>query len=109
MVQLGDRTYPTHYIQDLLDRLGGIDEFQLEQTTPATLTLKLVLHEGVDPAPIRQRVTSWWGQHVAVEFVGFDDLTRQGWRAKFRHLVSQSDSSVRGDRAEDASSTTSSS
>lgn len=91
IVTLGDRRYPTHYIQDLLDRLHGIDEFQLEQVTPETLQLKLVLHEGANRDQIQQRVASWWGPSVMLEFVNFDSLKRQGWRAKFRHLVSSSE------------------
>lgn len=88
MVTLGDRSYPTHYIQDLLDRLGAVDEFQLEQVAPDTLALRIVLQPGANQERIRQRVASWWGDHVAVEFVSLEDLKRQGWRAKFRHLVS---------------------
>ena len=88
MVTLGDRSYPTHYIQDLLDRLGGIDEFQLEQKTPEPLTLRIVLQPGGNPEQIQQRVHSWWGANMTVEFVTLESLKRQGWRAKFRHLVS---------------------
>jgi phenylacetate-CoA ligase len=88
LVTIGDRYYPTHYIQDLLDRLGGIDEFQLEQVTPERCLLRLVLQPGADATGIHQRVSAWWGDNVAIETVAFDDLKRVGWRAKFRHLVS---------------------
>ncbi|MBD2257266.1 phenylacetate--CoA ligase family protein [Pseudanabaena sp. FACHB-2040] len=87
MVRLGNRQYPTHYLQDLLDRLGGIDEFQLEQVGPERCLLRLVLAPHADPEQIQQRVTAWWGEHVALEFVTFNDLKRVGWRSKFRHLV----------------------
>ena len=88
IVTLGKHSYPTHYIQDLLDRLGGIDEFQLEQVTPSTLNLRVVLQPGGNQKQIQQRVADWWGTNVDLEFVTLENLKRQGWRAKFRHLVS---------------------
>ncbi|PZV09180.1 MAG: CoF synthetase [Leptolyngbya sp.] len=90
LVAIGDRRYPTHYIQDLLDRLGGIDEFQLEQITPQRCLLRLVPRAGVDAASIAQRVQAWWGDNVEIEIVSFEALKRVGWRSKFRHLVNMS-------------------
>lgn len=87
LVRVGDRQYPTHYVQDLLDRLEGIDEFQLEQVTPRQCLLRLVLAPGADEDRIRQRITDWWGEHVILELATFNDLKRLGWRSKFRHLV----------------------
>lgn len=88
LVRMGPRQYPTHYVQDLLDRLGGIDEFQLEQIAPERCLLRLVLAPHADEAQIRQRITAWWGaDYVTIEKASFNDLKRSGWRAKFRHLV----------------------
>jgi phenylacetate-CoA ligase len=39
LVRIGQVHYPTHYIQDLLDRIGGVDEFQLEERTDGILVL----------------------------------------------------------------------
>ncbi|MEM6251681.1 MAG: phenylacetate--CoA ligase family protein [Cyanobacteria bacterium P01_D01_bin.156] len=89
MVTIGERRYPTHYLQDVLDRLGSIDEFQVEQITPETLSLKLVLDDGANIDHIQTQIANWWGDSVAVDFVSFDSLSRQGWRSKFRHLVNQ--------------------
>ncbi|MBL9125128.1 MAG: phenylacetate--CoA ligase family protein, partial [Planctomycetaceae bacterium] len=43
LVRIAGRHYPTHYLQDLLDRIGGIDEFQVEQRPDGTLVLWLVV------------------------------------------------------------------
>ncbi len=88
LVQIGPHRYPTHYLQDLLDRIGGIDEFQVVARPHNTL-LRLVVPDAALQQAISQRVAGWWGDAVELEFVGFDGLVRRGWRGKFHHLIDE--------------------
>ncbi len=87
LVKIDENVYPTHYIQDFLDRIGGIDEFQLEQIGNNHLKLRLVLMPSADLDRIHHRITNQWGSNIAIECVNADELKLQGWRHKFRHLV----------------------
>ncbi len=87
MVKIDENVYPTHYIQDFLDRIGGIDEFQLEQIGDNHLKLRLVLMPSADLDGIHHHITNQWGSNIAIECVNADELKLQGWRHKFRHLV----------------------
>jgi phenylacetate-CoA ligase len=88
LVRIGDAHYPTHYIQDLLDRIGGIDEFQLEERTDGVLMLWLVAPETSRHVLINERIRHWWPTGVEVRFTDFASLKREGWRGKFRYVVS---------------------
>lgn len=87
MVTVGDKTYPTHYLQDLLDRIGGIVEFQVYNKTENSIVLRLVAPNEAIHDSVVSRLKSWWGEHVDVEFIGLDDLEKVGWREKFRYLI----------------------
>jgi phenylacetate-CoA ligase len=87
LVRIGDRHYPTHYVQDLLDRIGGIDEFQIEERDGRPLLLRLVMHDTFRQAAAAERIRQWWDGAVEVEFTEFGGLTRSGWRGKFRYVV----------------------
>jgi len=87
LVNIGSNLYPTHYLQDLLDRLGGIDEFQVEQRSHSRLLLRLVVPNAERQVDIARQLHAWWGEKVELEFTTLDRLTRQGWRGKFRYLV----------------------
>lgn len=87
LVQIGSAHYPTHYIQDLLDRIGGIDEFQLEQRPDGELVLWLVASDVSRQTLIEQRIRRWWPEGVAVRFTDFAGLKREGWRGKFRYVI----------------------
>ncbi|NVO15251.1 MAG: phenylacetate--CoA ligase family protein [Rhodoplanes sp.] len=86
VIEIGGRKLPTHYIQDVLDRVGGIQQFQIEQHGGQPL-FRLVPEPGCDAEGIRQRLAGWWHDGIAVEFVDASALKLQGWRSKFRHLV----------------------
>jgi phenylacetate-CoA ligase len=85
VVEIAGRRYPTHYVQDLLQRIGGVAEFQV--TAAARPELRLVAEPGADQAAIRDRLAAWWGDAVAVRFIDPAALVLQGHRGKFRHLV----------------------
>jgi phenylacetate-CoA ligase len=86
IVRIGEHHYPTHYLQDLLDRLGGVDEFQVVQQDGPSL-LRLVVPDESRRDALARRIESWWGDAVKLEFTNFDGLSRRGWRSKFSHLV----------------------
>ncbi|MCA9100184.1 MAG: hypothetical protein R3C10_17330 [Pirellulales bacterium] len=95
LVYIGDAAYPTHYLQDVFDRLGGIEEFQFQQQAEGRLTVRMVVPDVTRHAPISAQLRAWWGDGVRVEFCDFDGLRRTGWRGKFRHLVDASDEDKR--------------
>lgn len=87
LVRIGGAHYPTHYIQDLLDRVGGIDEFQLEERGNGVLILWLVAPDASRHLLINERIRSWWPTGVEVRFTDFANLKREGWRGKFRYVI----------------------
>lgn len=86
VIRIGDKQLPTHYVQDVLDRVGGINEFQIVMRDGKPV-FRIVPEAGADAEGIRARLAGWWGDAVAVEFIDAGELKLQGWRAKFRHLV----------------------
>lgn len=88
VVMLGGKPLPTHYIQDVLDRIGGIREFQIE-IRGGKPVFRLVPEPGADVAGMPGRIASWCGDAVEVEFIELADLKLVGVRQKFRHLVTQ--------------------
>lgn len=87
VVPIGTRRYPTHYLQDLFDRIGGIDEFQLEPRPGQPLLLRLVVPDAARRDAVAQRIRQWWSDEVTIEFADFSGLARSGWRGKFRYVV----------------------
>jgi phenylacetate-CoA ligase len=86
VVDIGGRRVPTHFIQDVLDRVGGIKTFQIavRHNRP---TLRLVPEKAAEIEAIRKRIRGWWGDSLEVEFIDASQLILQGWRSKFRQLV----------------------
>ncbi|MGP2481151.1 hypothetical protein ACTUM2_15035, partial [Listeria monocytogenes] len=78
--------YPTHYVQDVLDRVGGILEFQIDLgVTPPRLLI--VLEQGADQPTVEKKLREWWGEGMDIVFGTQQDIVRVGWRSKFRHVV----------------------
>lgn len=87
MIRIGCKTYPTHYLQDLLDRIGGIIEFQVEQCDDDKIKLYLVVPDANLHPHITQQLFSWWKKEVEVEFIELNQLKKVGWRDKFRYVI----------------------
>lgn len=85
-VPIHGATYPTHYLQDVLDRVGGVQEFQIDLGHDVPL-LRIVPEEGTDCAALEKRLRAWWSDGLSIAFVQAGDLVRSGWRSKFRHVV----------------------
>jgi phenylacetate-CoA ligase len=86
VIEIGGRKVPTHYIQDVLNRIGGIKEFQIELRERVPV-LRLVAEDGADKDDIRDRIRSYWNDALDVKFIAGSELRLLGWRRKFRHLV----------------------
>ena len=86
VIEIAGRLVPTHYVQDVLDRVGGVKEFQIEVRDNRPV-FQIVAEPGIDPNAFRERLAGWWGNAVSVEFINSPALNLQGWRSKFRHLV----------------------
>lgn len=85
LITIDDKTYPTHYIQDLLDRVGSIIEFQIEMTDDNTI-LYLVVPDQTQTDRIKETLESWW-ESIDIKFVELHQLKKVGWRDKFRYLI----------------------
>jgi hypothetical protein len=70
----------------LLDRTGGVREFQIEPGGRNAL-FRIVPEDLAHRDKIERALRKRWTSGIDVEFVKMDALKRQGWRAKFRHLV----------------------
>ncbi len=78
--------YTSQYVQDLLDRVGGIQEFQIDLRVSPPI-LRLVAEEGVDEKAVVRRIKGWWKEGFEVRFGRHEDLVRVGHRSKFRRVV----------------------
>jgi phenylacetate-CoA ligase len=87
LIYIDGKAYPTHYIQDLLDRIGNIIEFQVENLDNGKLKIYLVVPNENFHENIKNRISSWWKDKVLVEFIELDQLKRVGWRDKFRYVI----------------------
>lgn len=88
VITLDGQPLATHYIQDVLDRVGGIREFQIERREGKPV-FRIVPEQGADTAMIQQRLSEWWGDDATTEFVKLSELKLVGRRQKFRHLISE--------------------
>lgn len=88
LVEINGRPYPTHFIKDVLERMGGLDEFQIvARNSDPVKTLKIVPNQFMNRAQVEQQVKDMFGSGLRVEYTNFDGLILQGWRDKFRYLV----------------------
>jgi phenylacetate-coenzyme A ligase PaaK-like adenylate-forming protein len=86
VINIGGRKVPTHYIQDVVDRIGGTKEFQIELRNPGPV-LRLVPEEDANLDDIRARIGRFWNEELKVEFISASELQLSGWRHKFHHVV----------------------
>lgn len=88
VVDIAGVRVPTHHIQDVLDRAGKIREFQIEHKDGRP-HFRIVAENPETTDAIRNTLAQSWGDAVSVEFIEPGALKLQGWRSKFRHLVTQ--------------------
>ncbi len=88
LLVIGEKTIPTHHIQDVLDRIGGILEFQIAQRG-SRFALKIVAQDPAGTDRIRHEICRYFGTDLDVEFIPLEQLTYVGHRQKFRYLISE--------------------
>lgn len=86
VIDLAGTPVPTHYVQDVLDRIGGVREFQVERSEHRPV-FRIVPESSASMEKIERGLRKHWQASIDVEFVEMESLKRQGWRSKFRHLV----------------------
>ena len=91
LLKLGPRTYPTHYIQDVLERVGSIEQFQIEERLGRKPLLRLVLSQPQNAPEVTQKIHTFWPETFEIECVAYADLKRSGRQHKFRYLVKSLD------------------
>jgi phenylacetate-CoA ligase len=95
VIDIGGRRVPTHYVQDVLGRVGGIKEFQIELRDQGPV-LRLVAEDGANVDDVRGRIERFWNESLKVEFIAASELRLLGWRRKFHHVVEAPNSDVAG-------------
>jgi phenylacetate-CoA ligase len=95
LVEIGGRRFATHYIQDVLNRIGGIREFQIEVCEHHPV-LRIVPEDGAKIEGISDSIDRYWQGAMGVEFITASELRLLGGRLKFRHVVPPSDVAAAG-------------
>lgn len=93
LVQLQGRSYPTHYIQDILDRLGHVDDFQIQLRNEKVPLLKIIPNCEANVERLSILIHEEWGDAFEVVFTDYAGIQRSGWRGKFSYLASPEDDS----------------
>ena len=88
-VPIAGRRYPSHYLQDVLDRLGCVDEFQVQLRGSAPPLLRLVVERKGERERVRAALREQWGDALEIAFGEVASLVRQGWRDKFNRVVEE--------------------
>jgi phenylacetate-CoA ligase len=86
VVEIAGRKVPTHYVQDILNRIPGIVEFQIKVGNSRP-ELCIVPENDADLEAICKRLIAWWGNAIDIKFIKSSELTLVGWRSKLRHVV----------------------
>lgn len=87
-VTINGKVYLTHYIQDLLDRFGGVSDFQIltkENTSPV---LRVVMEENANKEKLEKEVRAIF-HDLPIEYISMHDLKLVGRRHKFRYVVNE--------------------
>ncbi|OGT43027.1 MAG: hypothetical protein A3F13_07480 [Gammaproteobacteria bacterium RIFCSPHIGHO2_12_FULL_40_19] len=87
-VTINGKVYLTHYIQDLLDRFGGVSDFQIlvKENTPPVL--RVVMDEYGNKENLEKEVRAIF-HDLPIEYISMHDLKLVGRRHKFRYVVSE--------------------
>lgn len=89
LIEINNKPYLTAYIQDIMDQIGGVDEFQICICPQGVKTLRVVPSEVAEQKLILEKITQVLGNEFQIEFTTFSGLIMQGWRSKFRYVVRQ--------------------
>lgn len=88
-VTINGTVYLTHYIQDLLDRFGGVADFQILTKENAKPILRLVLDDNTNKEKLESDIGAIFQHHLPIEYISMNDLKLVGRRHKFRYVVNE--------------------
>lgn len=89
VITINGNRLPTHYVQDSLDQVPGIYQFQIKLSGETTI-LKIVPENGANLDSIKNQIATIWSDNVEVEFIKMEQLEKKGHRQKFRYLIDDS-------------------
>lgn len=84
--EVNGQRYPTILVQEILERTGGVDEFQIVQGNDFS-ALKIVPNANYRADAVEEKIRTQFGQSLRLETTNFEGLILQGWRDKFRYVV----------------------
>lgn len=87
MVQTSNDLVSTHLIQDVLEKIGSVHEFQIIEKKNGQRLVKIV-GTGEKKLEIQQAINGLLGQ-TELEFTNFDGLILSGWRDKFKYVIKE--------------------
>ena len=88
-VNINGVVYLTHYIQDLLDRFGGVSDFQIVTKENEQPRLRVVMEENGNKENLEKEVRAIFHDHLPIDYIGAQDLRLVGRRHKFRYVVNE--------------------
>src|SRR4029077_12184565 len=68
VVEIGGVRVPTHHVQDVLDRIGQIREFQIDASSARPL-LRVVPESSEASAMISEKLRQHWDDNIDIEFI----------------------------------------
>ncbi|MEP5416775.1 MAG: phenylacetate--CoA ligase family protein [Lentilitoribacter sp.] len=86
VITINGTRLPTHYVQDSLDQVLGIFQFQIKVSGHKTI-LKVVPEVGANLDNIENQIKNFWSDGIEVEFITMEQLDKKGHRQKFRYLI----------------------
>lgn len=86
-VELDRAALPSHYIMDILNRRGDVDDFQFVLHNERKPELRIVKKMYADKISIQAELSRILSEKVDVHFVNPDQLMLSGWRDKYRFVV----------------------
>lgn len=89
IVTLHGKSYPTAYLQDVLDKVGGVDEFQIVKKKNNSIVLNIVLSNDKVKLDVTKKLHSLFKKEINIQFIEFSELRRIGWRDKFLHVITE--------------------
>ncbi len=89
IVSVNGAQFPSHYFRDLLSRVGGVDEFQIVADTDKKVAreVRIVMDGSAQQPVLMEHLKKIFGSDIEITFCKMSELTRSGWRDKFRHII----------------------
>ncbi len=88
VISINGEQYMTHFIQDLLDRIGGVENFQIKGR-PDNYTLCIVPTKNARKDVILTYMKEYFPQKMDIQFIHADQLVYKGRRSKFRYIIDE--------------------